>query len=411
MWSQPRGSQPRNRAQRSTARTEHAVGSRPPSKKWLWHSSRNSSGRYSRTCHGLAGVLLVGRPREREHVRGRDVGGAGSAAGASESARSTAPGSSDVLDRLKEETASQAPTKARPGRARGDVGARFGEAGVLCATGFVQPDRAAPGARAPRRRSPRRRPGRPRRAPRSARRSTRRRLGGAGTSSSPRGRRAATLPRERERRHAVGLVLLERVLGFCLQRGSEYRSTRRTMATATTDKRSATSTSATTTSRPPLRRQVGHRLRRLRAGAGPRASSQGARPRPARYTGSLEIGAGTGYFSLNLLQSGVVRDAVGTDISPGMLVALECYAPARAVGRDRAPATPRTFRSRTRRSTSSSDTRCSTTCLTSRGVPGVPARAEAGRTLAFSGEPSHYGDLLSRCRSALRSRSPRSGGR
>src|SRR4051794_38785246 len=37
---------------------------------------------------------------------------------------------------------------------------------------------------------------------------------------------------------------------------------------------------------------------------------------------SLEIGAGTGYFSLNLLQAGVVGEAVCTDISPGMLEAL-----------------------------------------------------------------------------------------
>jgi SAM-dependent methyltransferase len=37
---------------------------------------------------------------------------------------------------------------------------------------------------------------------------------------------------------------------------------------------------------------------------------------------SLEIGAGTGYFSLNLLQAGVVRSAVCTDISPGMLATL-----------------------------------------------------------------------------------------
>jgi ubiquinone/menaquinone biosynthesis C-methylase UbiE len=42
-----------------------------------------------------------------------------------------------------------------------------------------------------------------------------------------------------------------------------------------------------------------------------------------RFGRSLEIGAGTGYFSLNLLQAGVVRDAVCTDISPGMLRALE----------------------------------------------------------------------------------------
>src|SRR3954447_720909 len=37
----------------------------------------------------------------------------------------------------------------------------------------------------------------------------------------------------------------------------------------------------------------------------------------------LEIGAGTGYFALNLLQAGVLREAVCTDISPGMLEALE----------------------------------------------------------------------------------------
>jgi ubiquinone/menaquinone biosynthesis C-methylase UbiE len=41
---------------------------------------------------------------------------------------------------------------------------------------------------------------------------------------------------------------------------------------------------------------------------------------------SLEVGAGTGYFSLNLLRGGVVREAVCTDISPGMLSALETNA-------------------------------------------------------------------------------------
>ena len=40
------------------------------------------------------------------------------------------------------------------------------------------------------------------------------------------------------------------------------------------------------------------------------------------YGRSLEIGAGTGYFSLNLLQTGVVREATCTDISPGMLTTL-----------------------------------------------------------------------------------------
>jgi ubiquinone/menaquinone biosynthesis C-methylase UbiE len=40
------------------------------------------------------------------------------------------------------------------------------------------------------------------------------------------------------------------------------------------------------------------------------------------YGCSLEIGSGTGYFSLTLLQAGVIREAVCTDISPGMLATL-----------------------------------------------------------------------------------------
>jgi SAM-dependent methyltransferase len=40
------------------------------------------------------------------------------------------------------------------------------------------------------------------------------------------------------------------------------------------------------------------------------------------YDRSLEIGAGTGYFSLNLLQAGVVGEATCTDISPGMVARL-----------------------------------------------------------------------------------------
>ena len=45
-----------------------------------------------------------------------------------------------------------------------------------------------------------------------------------------------------------------------------------------------------------------------------------------RYGRSLEIGCGTGYFTLNMLQDGVVRDAVATDISPRMLDALQANA-------------------------------------------------------------------------------------
>src|SRR3954447_3079424 len=45
-----------------------------------------------------------------------------------------------------------------------------------------------------------------------------------------------------------------------------------------------------------------------------------------RYARALEIGAGTGYFALNLLRAGVVDQAVATDISQGMLDALDASA-------------------------------------------------------------------------------------
>jgi ubiquinone/menaquinone biosynthesis C-methylase UbiE len=44
---------------------------------------------------------------------------------------------------------------------------------------------------------------------------------------------------------------------------------------------------------------------------------------PERFDRALEIGAGTGYFTLNLMQAGVVRSAVCMDISPGMLATLQ----------------------------------------------------------------------------------------
>ena len=45
--------------------------------------------------------------------------------------------------------------------------------------------------------------------------------------------------------------------------------------------------------------------------------------RAPRFGRGLEIGAGTGYFGLNLLRGGVVDELVATDISPGMLTTLE----------------------------------------------------------------------------------------
>jgi SAM-dependent methyltransferase len=44
---------------------------------------------------------------------------------------------------------------------------------------------------------------------------------------------------------------------------------------------------------------------------------------PERFGRALEIGAGTGYFSLNLARAGVVGEATCMDISPGMLDALQ----------------------------------------------------------------------------------------
>src|SRR3954470_9797517 len=64
-----------------------------------------------------------------------------------------------------------------------------------------------------------------------------------------------------------------------------------------------------------------------------------ARPKPVKALGgakgrsfgdALEIGSGTGYFSLNLVQLGVIERLTATDISPGMLERL--CAPAAALG-------------------------------------------------------------------------------
>lgn len=47
------------------------------------------------------------------------------------------------------------------------------------------------------------------------------------------------------------------------------------------------------------------------------------RGRPGHYPRGLEVGAGTGYFGLNLMRSGVVGELTAVDISPGMLGELQ----------------------------------------------------------------------------------------
>ena len=47
---------------------------------------------------------------------------------------------------------------------------------------------------------------------------------------------------------------------------------------------------------------------------------------PERFARTLEIGSGTGYFTLNLLRDGLIGEATCSDISPGMLETLRANA-------------------------------------------------------------------------------------
>jgi ubiquinone/menaquinone biosynthesis C-methylase UbiE len=118
--------------------------------------------------------------------------------------------------------------------------------------------------------------------------------------------------------------------------------------------------------------------------------------RPERPFGeALEIGAGTGYFTLNLLQLGLIGNATVTDISPGMLEALEGTAAELGVAvsavtadAERLPFEDESF-----------DLVFGHAVL--HHIPDLErAFAEFSRvlrpggTIAFCGEPSRYGDRL-----------------
>jgi ubiquinone/menaquinone biosynthesis C-methylase UbiE len=110
---------------------------------------------------------------------------------------------------------------------------------------------------------------------------------------------------------------------------------------------------------------------------------------------ALEIGAGTGYFSLNLLQAGVVEQATATDISPGMLVTLERNASDLGLEVRTAAAEAETLPF----GDESFDLVFGHAVL--HHIPDLrQAFSEFGRvlrpggTLAFCGEPSRYGDFL-----------------
>ncbi len=120
--------------------------------------------------------------------------------------------------------------------------------------------------------------------------------------------------------------------------------------------------------------------------------------RELHFARSLEIGAGTGYFSLNLLQAGVMDEAVCSDISPGMLAVLEENAARLGVAvetavsaADALPFPDETF-----------DLVLGHAVLHHLpDLPGVLAEVRRvlapGGLIAFAGEPSRYGDRISCC--------------
>jgi ubiquinone/menaquinone biosynthesis C-methylase UbiE len=118
---------------------------------------------------------------------------------------------------------------------------------------------------------------------------------------------------------------------------------------------------------------------------------------PGQYARSLEIGSGTGYFTLNLLRAGLIGAATCSDISPGMLETLE----ANAAGLGLEVRTAAADAERLPFADASFDLVLGHAVL--HHIPDLPrAFAEFERVLApggtvlFAGEPSRYGDRLAR---------------
>jgi ubiquinone/menaquinone biosynthesis C-methylase UbiE len=112
---------------------------------------------------------------------------------------------------------------------------------------------------------------------------------------------------------------------------------------------------------------------------------------------ALEIGSGTGYFSLNLVQLGLIERLTATDISPGMLKRLE--ATGEALGLAEKIATVATEAEQLPFEDESFDLVFGHAVL--HHIPDLErAFAEFRRVLrpggmvAFAGEPSRYGDRL-----------------
>ena len=121
------------------------------------------------------------------------------------------------------------------------------------------------------------------------------------------------------------------------------------------------------------------------------------RGEPLRYERSLEIGSGTGYFTLNLLGAGIIGSATCSDISPGMLETLQQNAGqlglqvrTETADAERLPFADESF----------------DLVLGHAVLHHIPDLARAfgefervlapGGTVLFAGEPSLYGDRLAR---------------
>jgi len=116
---------------------------------------------------------------------------------------------------------------------------------------------------------------------------------------------------------------------------------------------------------------------------------------PGHWPSSLEIGSGTGYFTLNLLAAGVIDEATCSDISPGMLSTLSANATrlgldvaTEAADAERLPFADQSF-----------DLVLGHAVL--HHIPDLPRAftefervLRPGGTLLFAGEPSRYGDRL-----------------
>jgi ubiquinone/menaquinone biosynthesis C-methylase UbiE len=115
-----------------------------------------------------------------------------------------------------------------------------------------------------------------------------------------------------------------------------------------------------------------------------------------RFDDALEIGSGTGYFSLNLMQQGLIGRLTATDISPGMLAQLASTA--EGLGLDEVTTVV------TEAETLPFDDESFDLVLGHAVLHHIPDLDRAfaefkrvlrpGGTIVFAGEPSRYGDRL-----------------